>query len=493
MHTKHRGSILIIATICALLLIMSGCGNPAASAEPKPKAVSGTIDFTAYDFEKDGTISLDGEWEFYWEELLELSDLQDVRTLKKQYIRVPGSWNKYDWNNSRLTGNGCATYVLTLKLPDNIDSLALKLPRMFTAYTLSLDDTLLTSSGKVAADKELSVPQYYPKVITLNPVDTNVKLIVQVSNYFHRSGGMLEGIKLGTETQIFKTRENHIALELFQFGCLMIMGIYHIFLYLFRKKNRQPFYFGLYCILIAIRTLFVGEIFIIQLFPNFNWEIQHKIQTLTFYIGVPIFTQFIMSVFPDDFPKKALKFTQITGSCFSLFVLLMPARIFTVVNPGFQLFTAVVIVFVLYTLTLACARRRKGAPLIAFGCVVFIVTALNDILFLSVPFNDYTLTFFRSIITTGNLSSFGLIVLVFTQSIVLATNFSKAFTAVEVMSKKLITADRQKDELLYSLEAKVQERTAELKQSNSDLETALKKLSKAESSRKQLLTNISMI
>jgi C4-dicarboxylate-specific signal transduction histidine kinase len=61
------------------------------------------------------------------------------------------------------------------------------------------------------------------------------------------------------------------------------------------------------------------------------------------------------------------------------------------------------------------------------------------------------------------------------------------------MSKKLITADRQKDELLYSLEAKVQERTAELKQSNSDLETALKKLSKAESSRKQLLTNISMI
>ena len=81
----------------------------------------------------------------------------------------------------------------------------------------------------------------------------------------------------------------------------------------------------------------------------------------------------------------------------------------------------------------------------------------------------------------------------FTQSIVLATNFSKAFTAVEVMSKKLITADRQKDELLYSLEAKVQERTAELKQSNSDLETALKKLSKAESSRKQLLTNISMI
>ena len=65
MHTKHRGSILIIATICALLLIMLGCGNPAASAEPKPKAVSGTIDFTAYDFEKDGTISLDGEWEFY--------------------------------------------------------------------------------------------------------------------------------------------------------------------------------------------------------------------------------------------------------------------------------------------------------------------------------------------------------------------------------------------------------------------------------------------
>lgn len=491
MQTKFKGFVFIIASICVLLLAMSGCSRQAASSKPQPKAVNGTIDLTAYDFAQDGILFLDGEWEFHWEELLQLSDLQDVQSLETQYIRVPGSWNKYDWNNKELSSNGYATYVLNLKLPHDIDSLALKLPRMFTAYTLWLDGDLLTSSGRVADNKEMSVPQYYPKVITLNPDNSDAKIIIQVSNFFHRSGGMLESIKLGTETQIFKIRENHIALEFIQFGCLFIMGIYHIFLYLFRRKNQQPLYFGLYCILIAIRTLFVGEIFIIQLFPNLNWEIQHKIQTLTFYIGVPVFTQFIMSVFPEDLPKKALLFTKITGFCFSLVVLLMPVRIFTIINPGYQLFTAIVVIFVLYTLVIACVRRRKGAPLVAFGCVVFIATTLNDILFLSVPFNDYNMTFFRSIITSGNLSSFGLIVLVFTQSIVLAINFSKTFTTVEVMSEKLIVADLQKDELLYSLESKVQERTAELKQSNTDLETALKNLSKAENSRKQLLTNIS--
>lgn len=200
---------------------------------------------------------------------------------------------------------------------------------------------------------------------------------------------------------------------------------------------------------------------------------------------------FINSIFPSEFPKRVLKVSQILGVLFSLLVLITPARIFNVVNPIYQLIVAATIIFVVYSLIMACIKKRKGAFAITLGGIIFIITAINDLLFLSVPFNDYNIPFLKSIIVTGNLSSFGLIILVLSQSLILAMNFSRAFSQVEEMSEKLISVDKQKDILLSSLESKVKERTLELEQSNIELEKAFNDLSRMEQSRRRLFTNIS--
>ncbi len=41
-----------------------------ASAQEPPKAVTGILDLTSWDFDRDGALKLDGEWEFFWQELL---------------------------------------------------------------------------------------------------------------------------------------------------------------------------------------------------------------------------------------------------------------------------------------------------------------------------------------------------------------------------------------------------------------------------------------
>lgn len=490
MKYKH---IIFIAVIIVHIFFLSGCSHYPVESRKAPIAFKGVLDLTNWDFEKNGLINLDGEWEFYREMLLHPDDFQGSIPLDKvSYIRVPGSWNKHESSGQKMSGSGYATYRLVIKTNQSNDkSLGLKIPRMFTSYSLWSSNELIASNGKPASNKEEYVPQYYPKVAILSSDNSTIQLIVQVSNFSHRSGGMLESIKLGTEEQIIKAREYQLALELFLFGCLIIMGIYHIVLFLFRRKNMSSLFFGVYCVLIAIRTLFVGEIFFIHLFPGFNWEIQHKIQTLSFYAGVPVFVMFVNSIFPDEYSKKALKLSQITGIFFSLLVLLTPVKVFTVFNPVYQLLTALLTASVAYAFILACKKSRQGAVLITLGGVFFLLTVINDMMFLSVPFNDYRLTFLRHIIRTGNLSSFGLIVLIFSQSTVLAMTNSKAFSQVEEMSEKLIIADKQKNELLASLEDKVRERTLELEQSNSELSKAYRELSLLESSRKRLLTNIS--
>ena len=76
-------------------------------------AQKGVLDATHWDFVNDGTITLNGEWEFYWNQLL---DPEDFKTNpKKSYIKLPGVWNDYKNEETTIPGEGFATFRLRVK------------------------------------------------------------------------------------------------------------------------------------------------------------------------------------------------------------------------------------------------------------------------------------------------------------------------------------------------------------------------------------------
>ena len=54
-----------------------------------PKAKNGFLDLSNWDFHKDGNVKLDGEYEFYWNKLLEPKDFKITSLINKNYINVP--------------------------------------------------------------------------------------------------------------------------------------------------------------------------------------------------------------------------------------------------------------------------------------------------------------------------------------------------------------------------------------------------------------------
>ncbi|MTI82064.1 MAG: hypothetical protein FH758_14570 [Firmicutes bacterium] len=479
----YLSKITVIIAMCFSVLILA-CNFSPADAKGKPEAIGGRLDLTSWSWEQDGIVALDGQWEFYWQELLTPEDFKDSdATTKKNFITVPRAWNKYVINGEDLTGDGYATYRLLIHTSKD-QILGLKIPRVFTAYNLWVNGQLLASSGNVADNKDEMIPQYLPKVKYIKPETDTMELVMQVANYRHRSGGILESLLLGSESQISQLRAKNLALELFLFGSLFIIGFYHFGLYIFRTKDRSTLYFGIYSVLIAFRTLLVGEMFFINLSPNFSWEIAHKIQTLAYYMGVPLVFLFLRSIFPKDVSKKVNGCIQAFGLSFALLVLLTPARIFTYFNPLYQLFTLLVIPYALFIVCSICYKKREGAYLIGVGVVILIVFTLNDIIFLSIYLNDSNDHILRSFVTKGNMSSWGLLIFVFAQSLVLAKKFSKSFTKVELVTEQL-------QKLNESLEEKVKERTHALETSKKELEEAYQAVSRSEKSRQNLVQNIS--
>lgn len=448
-----------------LLPILGGCTDP--SNHYNPKAENGMLDLSLFQFENN-VIRLDGQWEFYWGQLLEPGVITDSGR-KTGYIDVPCSWNQYRASSKEKTGDGCATYRLFFRTEDGI-KLGLKIPRLFTAYKLWLNNELIASAGTVGQTKDTMVPQYLPKVALFEAHKGENEIVIQVSNFYHRSGGILESIILGTQQNVLRLRDNSIAFELFLFGGLFISGTYHLALFFLRKKNRAPLYFGTFCLLVGIRTLLVGERFLISIFPDFSWEVAHKIQTLTFYLGVPIILMFFMSVFPKYFHAGITRIVQLLALVFASLVLFTPAKIFSVINPLYQIFTVMVILYILKAFITLSLRKEQGGLLIIVGALALILTSLNDIIFLSIWSNSAPL--FKAPFKTGNLSSVGQIIFAATNSLLLARILTSAFEREEVMTARL-------KEINHDLDGLVVQRTKALEESKKKIECQKIELEKA--------------
>ena len=111
----------------------------------------------------------------------------------------------------------------------------------------------------------------------------------------------------------------------------------------------------------------------------------------------------------------------------------------------------------LYFLTKAVKKRKKGAGYILAGCIFIFAVVINDIL-------DS-----NQIIYSAYLFPYGLLVFIFSQSVILARIFSDSFKRVEDLSIKLGDSYRQIDEYNRNLEIKITERTYELAEANEKL------------------------
>jgi len=385
-----------------------------------PEAVNGVLDLRTWDFERMGPAALSGKWEFYWHSLLQPDDFTTENPpVVSGFIEVPADWNSFDVNGKKIAGDGYATYRLKILLGKTSERMAFKFLDMAVAFSVYVNGNQLTSAGIPGKTRDTTVPQYYPHVIDFKPDSDRLDMIIQVSNFHHRKGGAWEPIHLGLADDIRAVRQNTLYFNFFLIGSILIMGIYHLVFFALRNKEKSALYFGIFCFLIAARSLLTGERYIIDLFPTFDWAILTKIAYLTFYLGVPAFAGYVRTLFPKEFSKKTIYIINFVGVLFSVTALLTPAKFYTHTAPLFQIFTILAAGYGFYILNLALKNKRQGAFAFLVGFVILFLTLVNDILYSNL------------LVKTGHMIQFGLFVFIFSQAFFLSFRFSKAYSTIE--------------------------------------------------------------
>jgi len=410
----------------SLVLFVAHC----MSAQEIYVAHSGNLDLTSVRFNQNTTIKLDGEWAFWWQRKITNADALTTQEAQPDAWPVlPSYWNSGTHGGKQFPAQGAATYRLTLTLPDS-QVYGLYVPQMVSSYELYINDRLIGTNGRASLNQKDVQGEFKPEVYYVTPEKNTLDIFLFIANRDYRFGGQWKPIIFGTAQAIQNFYNRSLMGELFLFGAILIIGLYNIAMYIFRPKDRSTLYFGLFCIIVALRVITTGTRALGHLAAIIPWEVQIKLELSVFYLGAIFFGLFFKDLFPKDIPSLGLSLMLIPAVFFTILAFVLPLSFFNRLVTAMEITAIAGLIFVLVCISLAWIRKRENATLILAGFFIFTLTAINDVLYS------------KNFIQTMYMLPLGLFSFIFLQSLALARIFSNSFTRVEQLSDELTTTNK---------------------------------------------------
>ncbi|MCD4833979.1 MAG: GAF domain-containing protein [Bacteroidales bacterium] len=422
---------------------------------------NGLLDLELTNIEEIHSIKLQGDWEFYWNQLLEPQDFKDSEgKLNPQLVKLPRSWTSYKLDSVKLPNEGFATYRLVInKKPDTAKTIyGLKISSVFSNYKLWINGQLITEVGKVGVTDTLSVPQFkfqdIPFILDPEKEKTDkIEVIIQVSNFSHQRAGLQKPMFFSTYENLRSESRWMDILNLIIIGIILVIGINHLNMYLFRRKDVSNLYFSIVSIVMILRNITTGDRIITYFIPNINWELLVKLDNFSGFGTIPLFALFIYSLFKVDFPKVLRNIIIIIGVFVTLLVFATPANFYGKYRMFFEIYILIFGLYLTFGVLLKSAIRRRPTAFFAFlGMFILYTTAINDVLSS------------MGLIQSAYVAPYGLVAFMIIQSITITFKSAKAINENEDLSEQL-TLEKE------NLEKNITERTQELQSQHEQLIT----------------------
>ncbi len=451
---------------CLLLGFIIGC-----MASPQ---VWASQDLHHWHPDEDAIVQLDGPWEFHWNRLLEPRDYAGGQPGNAQIVSIPAEWKSYSIDGQPLTNEGYATYRTTIRLSEAAagQPLALYVNNIASAYRLWINGNPMDGSGIVGTDYASMTPRSYPRIHFFVPRLGDNEIVIQVSNFVQRTGGIWESIELGTSDKLASRHRDRVMAGTVMTGSLLLMTIFSIFLYFFRKQERAALWFGLICLAICVRSSLLGASFAYVLFPGLSWEWGVKLEYLSEIATLLCLAAFVDKQYPQDAIRRLFPLFAAALAGFAAFVLVSPAKAYTEFMVAYIIALLLpVFLYVMYVYIRAALLRRSGSGINMVGFLGFFLAVIHEVLY------------YTGFVPSGGLVSFGLLFFLLTQLLNLSRFFTRAVTKSEVLSIEL-------DRVIATQEETIRQRTSALEALNRKLEQGNRSLNRIENVRSTLMAEV---
>lgn len=437
-------------TIPAILLIII---HVTTAAHSTVRADHGVLDLRSM-YHETSEVSLAGQWEFYWQELIEPGQFDTIHP--DVYGKVPAYWTSYADSIPGITGTGYATYRLRVILPQDFpDSIALGIPIFDTSYELYLDGKKIAGNGKVGISEETSSPAYSPQIFCFEYARDTMELVIHVANFSHRRGGFWMDMHLGAADHLLQKNERKKVINFALLGILF--GTFVLFLvFFFFEHDRWSFLFfslaALGMFLRLVNTGFYPGNFMIG--QSWIWTV--RMEYIGSYIALSFGALYLDQFFRSRIMHKIVLAATMIFAVLSLLVVFTPPALFSF--GVYFLFSWGIFFLSFYICRSFSGMLRLKHPSTAFffSMLIILAAAVNDTLvsFSMSPFNsEYILPL-------------SFLLFIFVQISILIEQWINTY-------KEKFRIHEELEYLNQNLENIIDERTSELNRSNSELKQSL--------------------
>lgn len=432
MTTVDRATWVIPGTLALFALvwvinIRPGSFLPGA---PAPVAAAGVLDLRAWDIAR-GPVPLRGEWHFR------------AHGRGETLRRVPDLWYHDDAGAAR--GQGYGEYRLRVLLPPNAPLLALNIPTMATAMAVAVNGVAIAHAGVPYPDPLIARPAYVPQAVAI-PMSAELEVVVAVSNWEYRNGGMWEPIQLGEREQVLRGRARAVESTYLMYIFLLCMAGTGLTIFLLRPRERSFLAFAAFCAAVALRVLSTGEYLITTRIPGIQFAAVIRLEYLSFMLAVPAGFLFFESLYPRTLGRR-LKYA-----------LVAPYAISTVALPFLPIADLTGAVFLFYGLifggmavvttvmvTKVLSHRRTEDAVVISGGVALVLATTNDALHSSYVIESAAIVPITTAVFIGLLA------------ILMARRLLRSFDRAEVLGAELQIVNQQLSKELHNRDVLIQE------------------------------------
>ncbi|WP_412059556.1 SpoIIE family protein phosphatase [Leptospira interrogans] len=427
------------------------------------RAYQGKIDLRGIQDPDFGMTKLNGEWEFSWLQGPE----KGIENHSVEFIGVPGSWTNESKSNQTYPKFGYGIYRLKVFLPEiwKKKILSVSLGAIASAYRIKINEQIIGECGTPGIDPDSIVSRIEPRDFLFFADEDEVQIEIFVSNYTSTMPGILLPISIGPSDSAGVSKAIPLFFDIFSFSSLLIMGIYHIFQYLYLRSSVSPLYFGMYSLVICLRTSLINSKILMLFFPQIPWSWVHKINHLTLSVGVPFFLLFFSSIFAPYVSRKFINVGVVFSILFSIVTLFGDMTFNNQSISIYHYFIIIIICYLFYTILKIDFDKERNYTYILYGSGILFIAVLVDL-------------FYARVLKTGSIqtSHYALVFFVFLQSLLLASERSRKFAETRELALNLRTSNLELFEMKEQLVQKIEDRTRVLNdniiQINRELEIA---------------------
>lgn len=322
----RRKSVIILSVLVVLLSIISFLGGANKQWKNEFVAEQGVLLLAdSTNFAKQGTIQLDGEWEFYEDKLLDPAAIESNKN-NKEYIDVPGSWDeRFSPSKSKIEAG---TYRMVVQLPED-GKYGVRVNTIRHTSKVFINGVEAAEHGKTSAEHTDYQYRQGKYEAYGQSVNREAEIIIQVANYRHPNGGIIKPISFGDEAQIKLLADRSKVMDGFVFSGFVLLAII-FFSNFIQNKSKHELYFALFSLAQAIYISTGNEKLIYLVFPYLSNDNLLSIQLVFINLSALFFLLFISSMFRKYAKFRIVKLLVILLSL-QVFYYVIPIRIYNII------------------------------------------------------------------------------------------------------------------------------------------------------------------